>query len=143
VIVREAREQVEVEAALELRRLVFCDEQGVSLEAERDGRDPEALHVVAWEDDVLVGTCRLLLDGEVARLGRMAVLSEMRGYGIGAEILEAAERFARRAGAVRVTLHAQVAAESLYRRAGYEPRGEPFVEEGIQHLRMDKCLSSG
>ena len=85
--VRETREPGEVEAALELRRVVFCDEQGVPLAADQDGRDGEAVHVVAYEGRVLVGTCRLLLEGELARLGRMAVVRELRGRGIGAAIL--------------------------------------------------------
>jgi predicted GNAT family N-acyltransferase len=141
--VREARDRSEVEEALELRRRVFCEEQGVTPAADRDGRDGEALHLVAVEDGAVVGTCRLLLDGERARLGRMAVEADRRGRGIGAHLLEATERAAVRAGARRVTLHAQSAAVSLYARGGYEPRGERFLEEGIEHVRMEKCLSSG
>ena len=142
MVVREARDQAEVDAALELRRRVFCDEQGVAPAADRDGRDGEALHLVAIEDGAVVGTCRLVVDGERARLGRMAVKAELRGRGIGAELLEAAERAALRVGAVRVTLHAQSAAASLYARGGYQARGKRFLEEGIEHVRMEKCLSS-
>ena len=90
----------------------------------------------------MVGTCRLLIGGDLARLGRMAVEAGLRGRGIGAELLDAAERAALRAGARRVTLHAQAAAVSLYARGGYEQRGERFLEEGIEHVRMEKCLSS-
>jgi predicted GNAT family N-acyltransferase len=142
VVVRRARDQAEVDAALELRRRVFCEEQGVTPAADRDGRDGEALHLVALQAGVVVGTCRLLMDGHVGRLGRMAVERELRGRGIGARLLEATERAALRAGARRVTLHAQSAAESLYVRGGYEPRGRRFFEEGIEHVRMEKCLSS-
>ena len=48
--VREARSDDEVAAALGLRERVFCGEQGVSVEADRDGRDPEATHIVAVDD---------------------------------------------------------------------------------------------
>jgi predicted GNAT family N-acyltransferase len=120
---------------------VFCEEQGVTPEADRDGRDGEALHLVALDGAVVVGTCRLLIDGELAQLGRMAVEADRRSRGIGSELLDAAERAALRAGARRVTLHAQAAAERLYARGGYEPRGERFLEEGIEHVRMEKCLS--
>ena len=143
MVVRKARDQSEIEAALELRRQVFCDEQGVTPAADRDGRDGEALHLVAIEDGAVIGTCRILVDGGVARLGRMAVQGPLRGRGIGAELLEAAERAALREGADRVTLHAQAAAETLYARGGYEPAGERFLEEGIEHVRMEKCLNSG
>ena len=143
MVIREASGRAEVDAALDLRRRVFCDEQGVTPSADRDGRDGEALHLVALRDGVVVGTCRLLIDGDTARLGRMAVERDLRGGGIGARLLDAAERAARSAGATRVTLHAQLAAESLYARGGYEARGRRFVEEDIEHVRMEKCLSSG
>jgi predicted GNAT family N-acyltransferase len=142
LVVREARDRAEVEAALELRRRIFVDEQGVTPAADRDGRDREALHLVALEGPVVVGTCRLLIDAGLARLGRMAVEADLRGRGIGSELLDAAERVALRSGARRVTLHAQAAAERLYARGGYEPQGERFLEEGIEHVRMEKCLSS-
>jgi predicted GNAT family N-acyltransferase len=130
-----------VEAALELRREVFCHEQGVPLEADRDGRDGEALHLVAVNDERVVGTCRLVFDGAVARLGRLAVERPRRGQGIGTEVLDAAERAARRAGARRVRLHAQTAALRLYARAGYVERGQRFHEEGIEHVTMEKALA--
>jgi predicted GNAT family N-acyltransferase len=139
--VRPARDEREVAAALELRRRVFCGEQGVSLALERDGRDPSALHVVAVEDDRLVGTCRLVFDGEAARLGRMAVETGARRRGVGAAILASAERCAREAGARRITLHAQTTVEDLYSRHGYITHGEPFVEAGIEHVAMEKVVA--
>jgi predicted GNAT family N-acyltransferase len=141
MIVRAAGDPQEVAAALELRRRVFCDEQGVPLEAERDGRDGEALHVLALSDGGLVGTCRVLVDGDVARLGRMAVAPVVRGRGVGTAVLREAERLARAAGAGRMVLHAQLEARGVYDRAGYEPHGSPFVEEGIEHVAMEKDLA--
>jgi len=141
VIVRAARSDAEVDAALELRERVFVGEQGVSVEADRDGLDPDALHVVAVEGERVVGTCRMLFADGVARLGRMAVEPELRGRGTGAELLDAAERLALARGAHTVRLHAQTGALSLYERAGYEPRGERFMEEGIEHLTMEKRIA--
>jgi predicted GNAT family N-acyltransferase len=37
-------------------------------------------------------------------------------------------------------MHAQTGALSLYRRAGFRPYGEPFEEEGIEHVGMEKDL---
>ena len=139
--VRVANDPSEVEAALELRYRVFCEEQGVTFEAEQDGRDAEATHVVAFDSGRLVGTCRLLFDDGVARLGRMAVEPELRGRGVGAAILEAADSESRRARAHKIRLHAQTVARSLYERDGYEVRGEEFIEEGIPHVTMEKPLA--
>jgi predicted GNAT family N-acyltransferase len=120
---------------------VFAGEQGVPVEADRDGRDREAVHLVALEDGAVVGTCRLVFRGPVARLGRMAVESERRGHGVGAALLVEAERCARETGSARISLHAQTHARALYARGGYEQRGDVFVEEGISHVAMEKRLA--
>jgi len=140
VEVREARTDDEVTAALALRSRVFCDEQGVSFEADQDGRDPEATHIVAVDDGTVIGTCRLLFRGPVARLGRLAVESGRRGDGIAAAILREADRVAVDAGADAIALHAQTYALSLYAHAGYREYGGKFVEEGIEHVAMEKRL---
>ena len=139
--VRVAASSSEVDEALELRRRVFVGQQGVTLEADRDGLDATALHLVAVDAGRIVGTCRLVFDGALARLGRMAVEDDVRGRGIGAAILERAEVEARAAGSQRIRLHAQLAARSLYERGGFEVQGEEFLEEGIPHLTMEKPLA--
>jgi predicted GNAT family N-acyltransferase len=139
--VREARSDDEVAAALALRSRVFCEEQGVSFEADQDGRDPEATHIVAVDEGDVIGTCRLLFRGEVARLGRLAVEPDRRGDGIGAAILREADRVAVDAGAESIALHAQTYAQSLYEHAGYREYGPTFVEEGIEHVAMEKRLA--
>ena len=137
---RQARTDEEVERALALRWRVFCEEQGVDTAAERDGRDADAIHLVALSGDSLVGTCRLLVDQGSVRLGRAAVAREDRVRGIGGALLEAADRVSVEVGADRIRLHAQTAARSLYERSGYVARGEPFLEEGIEHVTMEKPL---
>ena len=120
---------------------MFCGEQGVSPSADRDGRDPEATHVVALDDGRVVGTCRLLFRGTVAQLGRLAVEQDMRRHGLGAQILDEAARASREEGADRIELHAQTYAHELYERGGYEDFGDEFVEEGIAHVAMRKQLA--
>jgi predicted GNAT family N-acyltransferase len=139
--VRRAAGAAEIGEALDLRSRVFCGEQGVGLEADQDGLDPEALHLVAIDGGRLVGTCRLLFGDGVARLGRMAVEPDARGRGIGAALLDEAERESHAVGVARIRLHAQIAARSLYERGGFEQVGEVFLEEGIPHLSMEKALA--
>jgi predicted GNAT family N-acyltransferase len=141
VDVRPARDRREVDQALALREQVFCVEQGVELAADQDGLDDQAIQIVAIEDGHVIGTCRVLVDDEVGRLGRMAVEARSRNLGLGREILAAAERSARDAGARLMRLHAQRYVEDLYAAAGYTPYGEPFVEEGIPHVSMEKPLA--
>jgi predicted GNAT family N-acyltransferase len=130
-----------VNAALDLRKRVFAVEQGVDPAADRDGRDHGALHLVAVDDGEVVGTCRLVMHGARARLGRLAVMASRRREGLGAALLAEADRQARAAGARLIDLHAQLPARELYLRGGYVERGAVFVEEGIEHVAMDKRLA--
>jgi predicted GNAT family N-acyltransferase len=140
-IVRRPRDEQELEAALALRIEVFCGEQGVTFDGDRDGLDDEAVHLVAVDEGEVVGTCRLLIEpGGTARFGRLCVRASARGTGVGALLLAEAEREARAAGARRIGMHAQTDALKLYRRAGFRPYGERFDEEGIEHLGMEKHL---
>jgi predicted GNAT family N-acyltransferase len=119
---------------------VFCGEQGVSREADRDGRDAESVHIVAISGRRVIGTCRLLFCDGVARLGRLAVEPERRGRGVAAAILREADRVSAAGGANRIALHAQTYALALYEENGYRQRGARFTEEGIEHVAMEKIL---
>jgi predicted GNAT family N-acyltransferase len=138
--VRPARDQAEVDAALALRYEVFCVEQGVSLEEELDGRDGEALHLVVVDGAEVAGTCRLLAEDSEVKLGRMAVAASHRGRRLAAALLAEAEVRARELGARRIVLAAQLTAQAVYERAGYEPYGDVFLDADIEHVMMAKAL---
>lgn len=141
--VRRPRDEEELAAAIALRQEVFCGEQGVPVEAELDERDAEAIHLVAVDEDgTVVGTCRLLTEPDgSARFGRLCVAAAARRRGAGSALLTEAEREARACGARRIGMHAQTDALALYRHAGYTLYGEPFEEEGIEHVGMEKMLA--
>lgn len=139
--VRPTRDDAEIAAALALREEVFCGEQGVSLAEERDGRDEEALHLVVVDDGVVVATCRLLVEGTTVKLGRMAVSRTRRGLGLARALITEAEGRARALGAERMVLAAQLNAQALYDRAGYDAYGDVFLDAGIEHVMMAKTLS--
>lgn len=142
LVVRVASSRAEVDLALDLRYRVFCGEQGVSPRSERDGRDEDgAVHLVALDEDRLVGTCRLIFGRGTVTLSRMAVESAARGRGAGTALLREAESQAHVASARKISLHAQVHAQPFYEDAGYTPRGPVFVEEGIDHVAMEKRVA--
>lgn len=128
-------------AALDLRHRVFCVEQGVPKREEIDGRDGEAIHLVAIREGIVVGTCRLLFASRVVQFSRLAVDPAARREGIATQLLRAADAEALAGGVQRIVLHAQTYALPLYTTAGYEPRGRVFVEAGIEHVAMEKRLA--
>ena len=124
-------------AALKAIRLaVFVREQGIPQELEWDQADAQAIHLLALAEPegTPVGTARLLPSGQI---GRMAVLPEWRGRGVGTALLRGLLTIARQGDHPRPFLNAQVSALHFYLRAGFHPVGEVFEEAGIPHLRME------
>ena len=132
---------LEADAVRLLRIQVFVNEQGVPPEIEVDEFDDTAVHAVAYESGAVVGTGRLILDtSENARIGRMAVEASLRGSGVGSTVLAFLENEARSHGIKQVSLHAQNRVKDFYARYGYREYGGTFLEAGILHIEMKKCL---
>ncbi|NIC07809.1 GNAT family N-acetyltransferase [Billgrantia bachuensis] len=127
------------EIASEIRRVVFIEEQQVPLEEEWDGRDDACRHFLARRGDTALGTARLLPDGHI---GRVAVLREARGLGIGAALVRAAIDSARQRGHLQVELAAQTQALAFYENLGFSAFGETFMDAGIPHRNMRLSLKS-
>jgi predicted GNAT family N-acyltransferase len=126
------------EEATRIRFAVFVEEQLVPGEIEMDEMDAQCLHALAYSaDGEAVATGRLLPDGHI---GRMAVLKEWRGQGIGGEILERLTAAARERGDAEVALSAQTHALEFYRRHGFIEEGEVYEEAGIPHQAMRRKL---
>ncbi|KIC49663.1 GNAT family N-acetyltransferase [Tateyamaria sp. ANG-S1] len=124
-----------------LRRTVFIEEQGVSEADEVDGRDGEALHVLALVDGVPMGCARILTNGSVAKIGRVCVLPSARGTGLGAAIIEACLDVARALpGLTQAKLGAQTHALAFYERLGFTAFGPVYDDAGIPHRDMERPL---
>ena len=126
----------DVHGAVAVREQVFCVEQGVPLEEELDGRDEEAMHIVAVDDGRVVATLRLLLDGAHAKIGRVAVELAWRRRGIALRMLDNAVAAARERGCTRTSLASQTYATALYERAGFVVDSDVFEEAGMPHVWM-------
>jgi len=116
---------------------VFVDEQRVPPELEMDEHDAACLHAVAFDGAHAIATGRLLPDGHI---GRMAVLREFRGKGLGGSLLEKLVETARNRGHREALLSAQVHALEFYRRHGFETFGKVYQEAGIPHQDMRRRL---
>jgi predicted GNAT family N-acyltransferase len=133
-VIRPVNWSAQRETLAAIRRAVFIEEQHVPEAEEWDGHDETSYHVLALTGDgTPVGTGRLLLEG---RIGRMAVLKEYRGMGVGGAILALLLEIARKQGLGTVILHAQTHAIDFYARYGFSPYGRIFNEGGIPHRAM-------
>ncbi|HLH14695.1 MAG TPA: GNAT family N-acetyltransferase [Solirubrobacteraceae bacterium] len=142
--VRWARAQKEVAGAFAVRERVFVDEQGVPAHEELDAHDEHARHAVALAyGSRVIGTLRLLVDGERAKVGRVAVDRAWRRRGVASRLLALALAGAREQGCTHVRLAAQVEASELYGKAGFAVASEVFEEAGIAHVWMELRLAGG
>ena len=117
-----------------VREQVFVIEQQVPEEEELDAYDPRARHVIARDAmDRPIGTGRLTPE---RKIGRMAVLSEWRGRGVGEALLNALLDQARALSYPSVELNAQIHAIAFYEKFGFTAFGDEFMECDIAHRAM-------
>ncbi|RMG30054.1 MAG: GNAT family N-acetyltransferase [Gammaproteobacteria bacterium] len=128
------------EAAIRrIREAVFVEEQGIPPELEWDGADEECAHFLAYAlDGTPIATARLTQEGQI---GRMAVLPEWRGRGVGSALLVELMALAEALGLEMVFLNAQCGSAAFYHRHGFLPHGEPFEVAGLLHVRLYRYLS--
>lgn len=136
VRVRKISARPDLEKAFAIRLRVFVEEQGVPREMELDRDDRRAIHFLATASGRAVGTARIVLRRGSAKIGRMAVLKSDRGKGVGTRLLKRAVATARKLGARKIYLHAQVPVIGFYERLGFRSVGAIFDEAGIPHRKM-------
>jgi predicted GNAT family N-acyltransferase len=125
------------EQARQVRDAVFVAEQKVPRAIEWDEHDAVSRHVIARDaDGGAIGTGRLLPHGNPGHIGRMAVLADWRGKGVGRALLERLLELAAASHMQHLALHAQTQAGGFYRRFGFVEDGPEFMEAGIPHRTM-------
>jgi predicted GNAT family N-acyltransferase len=124
-----------------IRRRVFIEEQRVPEADELDGKDGERVHFLARDAaGRAIGCACLRRYGAKHKVERVAVLPELRGSGLGRELMCAVEVHARARGQRELVLHAQSAVVAFYEKLGWQSVGERFFEAGIEHQKMEKRL---
>ena len=124
--------------AFYIRGMVFMVEQG--FKNEFDELDAKSWHVIVYDHGDPAGTGRIYQKDGVWHAGRIAVLENYRGKGVGRAIMQNLEAKVKELGGSSVELSAQLDKEGFYKRNGYSRRGEVYNDEHCPHVDMVKEL---
>jgi predicted GNAT family N-acyltransferase len=120
-----------------IRQRVFIDELGIAPELEWDEQDQDAQYVLIFDKSKAIASGRLLATGQI---GRMAVLPEYRGQGVGTMLLQALVDLGSAGEFNQLWCTAQTPAQGFYQKYGFSPEGEVFVAADIPHIKMTLIL---
>ena len=129
----------DLETCFALRRVVFIDEQGVPEAEEIDDLDPLSLHLLATDKGTSVGTARIYISDNTAKIGRVCVLQSHRGTGLGAALIREALEVSK-GKATTAKLGAQLHALGFYEALGFTATGPVYDDAGIDHRDMVRPL---
>ena len=140
---------VDIYHILKARSQVFVVEQNCPYQ-DMDEVDFDCLHLVAHQNETLVGYCRIIPPeynkkstashpaSQMASIGRVLVLAPYRGDGIARELMTQAISYCRKNfGKKRpIILSAQTYLLAFYQSLGFIAEGEAYFEDGIEHVIM-------
>ncbi|WOE30363.1 MULTISPECIES: GNAT family N-acetyltransferase [unclassified Acinetobacter] len=119
--------------AKSIRQQVFIEEQQIPASEEWDELDASSIHFVIYIDSYAIATARLTDDH---RIGRVAVLKEYRGTGLGFKLMQQIIEFAQQQQRPFLILSAQCYATAFYEKLGFVSEGRSYLDCGIPHIQM-------
>lgn len=128
---------------LKTRSEIFVVEQNCVYQ-DLDDKDQDAIHIFCWNEEGRVAACLRVFwkdkDIGVAQIGRVVTLEH--GTGLGGRMLhEGVELAINKFGARKIYLEAQEYAIGYYAKEGFKVVSEPFLEDGIPHVQMEREIS--
>ena len=130
----------EVHDLFQVRAAVFIVEQDCVFQ-DLDGIDPQCWHLLGrGEGQAIVAYCRFIPPGvkfPEPSIGRVVTTSEVRGTGVGRELVREALRCADKLWPGRpIRIGAQKHLDRFYGEFGFVVASEPYDEDGILHIEM-------
>lgn len=118
-------------------------EQKVPEEMEIDAHDDTAHHMLVQDSEQnAIGVMRIVVKGNVGKIGRVAVDRDYRHQGVGTEMMLKALAYCRSLKLESVALDSQAYVTAFYERLGFVREGEAFMDAGIPHVRMSLAIGS-
>ncbi|WP_196138014.1 GNAT family N-acetyltransferase [Aliikangiella sp. G2MR2-5] len=122
-----------------VRHKVFIIEQRFNHKMLKDRHDPYCHHIlVSNQQGEAIGSGRLNQDG---RIGRIAVLMNYRGLGVGTRILSELIKIAQQSHIPRLSLNAETDLSHFYDQQNFSADGPVYMKQGVPYQRMTKRLA--
>ena len=121
----------------------MAKQHGITLRREFDEHDtPDTKYIVLTDDDFPVATCRLYgLDKTAAMIGRVVVLPDYRGQGLGRLVVSEAEKWLCDLGFRRAVVESRDVAIDFYKKLGYSVTDTTIIHgDTFDCVRMEKAI---
>lgn len=132
----------DMRAAFTIRSAVFTDEQKIPATLDIDGKDENAVNILALIDNKAIGTGRLFpVNDKLGEIARIAVIEEYRGAGIARLIIQKLEVLAKEKALNEITLWPHERLRLFYESLGFEviPHQRQVVA-GYPLIKMHKII---
>ena len=132
---------------LNIRKIVFINEQNVSLEEEIDEYDiiddEYVIHFAIYVNNKIIGTLRLLNNDDYVKIGRVAILKQFRKQGLGEFLIKEVITYTQSENIFDIKnkffyLESQTQAIEFYQKLGFKEYGDIFLDANIEHKKMSK-----
>lgn len=133
---------VEYVEMVELRNTVLLEPIGFPYLAEDFEQDEESIFCGMFDEGELIGCCVLtpMVEDDWVRLRQMAITEDKQHLGLGSQLITFAQNIAQEEGFKEIHLFAQCQAEGFYKKNGYQPYGDIFIDAGVGHIMMKKSI---
>ena len=128
----------EVQSIFGLRSEVFIVEQECPYQ-DVDQRDPEANHLLLYENNILCGYTRIFPKNtyfKEASFGRTVVKKKYRGKGYGNVLVKESIAFLKSKKENTIKISAQSYLKKFYASHGFITKGDEYLEDNIPHTAM-------
>ena len=133
----------EYDQTVQLRDKILRKPLGLAFSEAQLAEEFADFHLAAFSNDWTLRGCLVLTPkgDKTLKMRQVAVDEAVQKLGIGRQLVEASEAFARRNGFNLMELNARNTAVPFYEKLNYAVVGEPFEEIGITHFKMMKNIN--
>lgn len=126
--------------ALKLREEALYKPLGISFVSDELKKEEESVHIVGLQGNKVVATVMLTPEKDGFKMRQVAVSSDLQRVGVGSQMIQFCESYAKSVGADSIYCHAIYTAVNFYTKNGYTSEGDYFEEVSLPHLKMKKVL---